>query len=237
MRAFAIPTLIFLAAAASGCAPVPDMADPAERLACPGFSILQPKGDGWFILPLERLNHPAAVMLKESRCARVFAKLLAPKGEPKRIEEAHALVAIAWLIELKGRRFPFGPEGPSEEYLRFVERLLRERFPPRLRPLEWKFSLDGSPGVNCVRYDISIEDRGLAALPSAAFISTMRGLMCPHPDSPRFHVNVVYSQRHLRGESPLPMEEEGEPFLRSLRFTPLGGEFHARAAAPLNKAF
>ncbi|MGI0015029.1 MAG: hypothetical protein ACREBU_16545, partial [Nitrososphaera sp.] len=55
--------------------------------------------------------------------------------------------------------------------------------------------------------------------PGVVFVLAARGLRCVHPRWPRYLVDVSYSQRAHRGQPFAPLEPEGEPFVRSLRFT------------------
>ncbi len=69
--------------------------------------------------------------------------------------------------------------------------------------------------------DFTVEDHGVPYAPDSVFILTGQVYYCLHPDSTKGYVVLKYSQRFLRGENPLPIESEVEPFLKSLSFTPI----------------
>jgi hypothetical protein len=72
-----------------------------------------------------------------------------------------------------------------------------------------------------VRYQKTVEDVGVPQFPSSVFIETDKGFFCIHPRESVFVVNIAYSQRFLKGKTPLDLEEEIEPFFKSLVFTPI----------------
>lgn len=58
-------------------------------------------------------------------------------------------------------------------------------------------------------------------MPGFVFTVSTKGFRVLHPDSPTFIIDLQYSQLYLRGQQPLSLESELEPFFNSLMFTPL----------------
>jgi hypothetical protein len=71
-----------------------------------------------------------------------------------------------------------------------------------------------------VRYDSTVEDRGIPQFPEEVFVLSSHGFICVHPNESAYVVGVEYSQRAPQGETLLPIDAEGESFLESLSFTP-----------------
>jgi len=160
-----------------------------------GFSISSPNSEGWFIL-------------KERGDAEVLFGKPTPKGL------YHTLRAKVSTI--RNRVFL-----STKELKAFVEADF-SNVPSRHRNLNLKTSIESVQGVECVFYDIRMEDQAVPNAPGRVFDMLIMGYYCRHPDVPRSYViNIEYSQRFLQGEDPLPNESERDSFINSLRFTQL----------------
>lgn len=105
------------------------------------------------------------------------------------------------------------------------EDILAEQEPtsPRFRPLEYKISLDNYLGWDCVKYSFTAEDYGVPHFPGTVFILSGEGFFFLHPHHPTIVIHIVSSQRFIRGERPIKIESEVQPFLKSLLFTSIRG--------------
>lgn len=185
--------------------------DPAQRLDFPGVSILPPRGGNWFITP------PVPSGPGATHTVVAFGKKLR-EGPPATPEEAHTIRATVVVSDLREARFE-----DSTAFLGFLERESGERMVGRMvnkrhRLLASELSLDSSPGSTCVKYEQTFEDTGVPRFPGSIFILATRGFRCLHPHWPKYMVDVGYSQRYLRGQRPLSIEAELEPFLKSVVF-------------------
>ena len=79
-------------------------------------------------------------------------------------------------------------------------------------------ALDTATGPFCVRYQTRAEDRGAANAPGQKLQVETVGLSCLHPDKKNLVVDLSYSERGVPLETGAVLREEGEAFLRSLRF-------------------
>lgn len=109
----------------------------------------------------------------------------------------------------------------AEVYLRFVEdEAKRGLTGRRFQQLETRYAIEREgPAPLCMRHETVVEDSQVPRFPGAVFVLAARGLRCVHPHWPRYLVDVSYSQRMHRGQPFVALEPEGEPFVRSLRFT------------------
>jgi hypothetical protein len=206
------PRTLLLAVVGVGCTlggpgliPVTDF---TKRHECQGFLCTTSEGENWFIGPFPIVAIPAE--LGPPLCDVLFVKVLSRITRP---EEAHTIFVLRWIAQVN-----VGFQ-TSEEFLRFVERLIKENSLPRYRLLESNAQLDNSLGSVCVRYERTVEDVGVPQFPSSVFIETDKGFFCIHPRASRFVVTVTYSQRFFKGQRPLSLEQEIEPVFKSLTFT------------------
>ena len=199
---------------APGCAIGPritPVTDPTQRLQFPGFSILPPKGDSWFIV--ESLPTPPNWTLHVALLKKLRETI-------KRPSEFHLIYAFVKTQSLGNVTF-----GNRTELLQYLAQALenenRGNPDPRVRNLESKASLDKYLGWDCIRYEIRWESHNPPAFPGFIFLHTVRGFQFLHPDSSTLVIDISYSERYLRGQQSIPLEAEIEPFLRSLVFTPV----------------
>ncbi len=76
-------------------------------------------------------------------------------------------------------------------------------------------------GRECARVDFVLEDREKLEASGTILLLTGREYYLLHPDTPTVIAKLAYSQRLPKGESPLPIDAEVRPFLKSLVFAPL----------------
>jgi hypothetical protein len=182
-----------------------------KRHECQGFSVLPPRGENWvFISPIPT-KVPILVELGSLLCDFIFVKWL--RDRITRPEEAHTIFVLGRISQIN-----VGFQ-TSEEFLQFVERLIKEKSFPRYRLLESKARLDNSLGAVCVGYERAVEDVVLPQFPGSAFSEADKGFFCIHPRTSRFVVLIVYSETFLKGQRPLSLEQEIEPVFKSLTFT------------------
>lgn len=106
------------------------------------------------------------------------------------------------------------------EFLQYVKGKVEEDFKgARFKPIDIKFSLECYQDKDCVRYDFTVEDHGAPSAPGSVLILTAYGFYLFHPDDPKYIVNISYSQRFPKGDKPLPIEVELEPFFKNLLLT------------------
>lgn len=190
-----------------GCAGFPQLipvTDPTQRLEFEKFSILPPQGENWFkTSPALRKQQGPSVIVS-------FFKLATPPSI------THTVGAVVY-----GGRAPLS-SGSRAERLQKIARVYFEQT-ERNRPVSVNISPDRTLAPDCMRYDGTVEDRGVPRYPGSIFIMDMHGFICLHPDLPDVAFDIQYSQRRLQEEPPLSLEAEGEPFLKSLLFNRVSG--------------
>jgi len=218
--ALKISGLLFaLGLIAAGCADtdpaLTPIRDPTQRLDVPGLSILPPQGDNWF-----RASFPPPPEELETVSLIWFVKKL-QDAPPARPEDARIVFAAVTARDLKGQRF----DTPAQ-FLQFIkgeEKLTGEMVTRRSRLLGHEVVVDESLGATCVRYLRVTEFTGESMqwrFRDALFITASRGFFCLHPDRTRsMTIDVRYDQTYLKGQEPLPLDAEVEPFLKSPMFT------------------
>jgi|CXWL01.1.fsa_nt_gi hypothetical protein len=190
-----------------GCTGGPQLipvTDPTQRLEFGGVSILPPQGDNWFMAPpaLRRQQGPDVIVS--------FMKLASPPSK------THTVVAI-----VRGGRVPISAGSRAELLQKYAQGYLEQT--NRNRPVSVNISPNRTLAPDCVRYDVTVEDRGVPGYPGSLYIVDMHGFACLHPDLPNAVIDIQYSQRRLQEDPPLALEAEGEPFVKSLLFTRLPG--------------
>lgn len=190
-----------------GCAEGPQLipvTDPAQRLEFEGFSILPPQGERWFVASpaLRKQQGPDMIVS--------FLKLATPPSI------THTVVAT-----VRGGRVALSAGSRAELLQKMAQRYSEQT--NRNRPVSVNISPDKTLAPDCVRYDVTAEDREVPRYPGAIYIADVHGFICLHPDLPDAVIDIGYSQRRLQEERPLTLEAEGEPFLKSLLFNKLPG--------------
>lgn len=181
-----------------GCtlgSPTPRLADPAQDLEVRGFTIRAPRGEGWYLV--EHVGNTVH-----------FTKMTDAGG-------AHTILAFAATADS-----PTPIEGRSA-LRRLVESALwRDLENPRFTVRELQVSDVDLGRVPCERVDFMAEDRGVPYAPGQVFVMRGYDLVCPHPAAPRtVLVRIGTSQRYTEGRTPMPIDDELAPFIRSIRFT------------------
>lgn len=190
-----------------GCAGGPQLipvTDPTQRLEFEGFSILPPKGENWFMAPpaLRQQQGPDVIVS--------FLKLATPPSK------THTVAAT-----VRGGRVPFSAGSRAELLQKFAQASFEQT--KRNRPVSVNISPDRILSPDCVRYDATVEDRGVPGYPGSIYILDQHGFICLHPGLPDAAINIQYSQRRLQEEPPLALKTEGEPFVKSFLFKRLPG--------------
>ena len=140
-----------------------------------------------------------------------FLKLAIPPSK------THTVVAT-----VRGGRTRISAGSRSELLQKFAQNIFVQE--GRYRPVSVNIAPDRTLAPDCVRYDWTVEDRGVPGYPGSIFILDMHGFVCLHPDFlPDGVIDISYSQRRLQEEPPLSLEAEGEPFVKSLLFNRLPG--------------
>ncbi len=191
-----------------GCAGGPQLipvTDPTQRLEFEGFSILPPQGDNWFMAPPALRKQQGPFMIVS------FLKLATPPSK------THTVVAT-----VRGGRVSISAGSRADLIQKMALGWYFEQT-DRFRPVSVTIAPDKTLAPDCVRYDGTVEDRGVPGYPGSVFIMDHHGFVCLHPDLPDAVIDIQYSQRRLQGEPPLALEAEGEPFVKSLLFTRLKG--------------
>ena len=207
---------LFLALIVVGCTPrlslIP-VTDFSDRRECLGFSVLPPKGDNWSIGSFPNVAQSAE--LGPRLCSLLFVKMVADNGTPK---GSHTAFALGWISK------PNHVIQTADELLSTVERQMKQDLLPRYRLLQHEAQVDNSLGSTCVRYERMVEDLRVPQFPGSVFIETDKGYECIHPTASTFVVFISYSERFLKGQKPLVLEEEIAPFFKSLLFAPIKTE-------------
>lgn len=195
------------------------VATPTQRYELQGFSFLPPAGENWFIVSPSHPSRLAEVLPTAAQDLFFIKKL---RESPPTRPEDHQTIFASVATTTRFGELSFEPA----EYLRNKAREIEARYTEdtkteQFRPVTIKASTDNSLGTGCVRYNKVVEDHRVRLFPGTVFIMEDHGFLCPHPNFPRFIVNLSYSQRYLRGEQPLPVEKEIAPFFKSLMFTPV----------------
>ncbi len=191
----AIVSLLVGCATTRGLTPV---TDPAQRIEFDGFSILPPRGEGWF-----RLEQPPQVDPNMTVRAYFIKRVTEEVSSPS---ELHRLTAVVRTFNLGDVRH----ESPIE-FLKGVA-----------GGFSGKSFLDKCFGWDCVRYQSTSEDLRNPQFPGYVFVISKEGFVVLHPDSPTLVINVEFRQYYARGLQPLSaeaLEREVEPFQMSLEFT------------------
>jgi virginiamycin B lyase len=114
---------------------------------------------------------------------------------------------------------------PAETGSDLLERLAPEKKETkpgdRFHLLEFRTSWDSSFGADCLRYESTMEDRGVPGYRGAVFVTSEYGVLCAHPDCRWFVIDAEYSRRILRGVPAADFHQEAESFLQSLKFSRL----------------
>ena len=190
-----------------GLSPIPVEGRLKERIQFAGVSFLAPLGDGWIALPLACREPPIAQHYASFGKAK-------PAGSASTSPEAHTLAAQVMALDIGERKFR-----DTTEFKRYwdTQAQVGVQTSPRHRLMASTATVDGTLGPMCVKYKLEIEDSGAPAFPGSVLFLDVTGYRCLHPLSTRYVIDIAYSQRYPKGELPVAMENEADPFLKSLR--------------------
>lgn len=181
------------------------VANPTERHEFYGFSILPPSGDNWFI-DTRHARRGIPVSFNKRFGAGTSAGA-----------EAHSVVALVTADQVD---LPYYSREAVLEHFR--QDMKREWWgEARYKPVSFEGSEDRSLDAVCLRYSVTVEDRGVPGFVGTMFTLSGRGFRCLHPYDPRLVINVGYSQRFRLGKWIKAFDLEVAPFLKSLEFTPV----------------
>jgi len=206
-----------------GCVPSRSMqraeraiSDPARRYEFPGLSVLPPQGPRWVVSPIAPAEPQANIGHVPQSTLLVFSRRFEQSitTDPSSMHRAFVTVAT--------RDLGTHPPNTLQDYLVAEQQRTAQRIGRQLEPagrlLSSKFEVDPTM-PNCLRFEQTVENKGVAEFPGAPFIEQIRGYRCLHPQWPRYVVSVAYDDEHLSGVEPFRIDGEVEPALHSLRLT------------------
>jgi hypothetical protein len=168
--------------------------DPAKQYQMDVFTLLPPKGRDWF-------------EMKRDRRYVYFGKRL--------VSPTHSFIAVALSSPVSET---FENAGAFRDYV--ITQLAENSGDQRNIVVLVATEIDASSGPFCVRYQLKTEDRGAAHAKGKTLLAETIGVSCLHPDQKAIAVDVSYTERGLPAETGTLLRDEGEYFVRSLRFTP-----------------
>lgn len=159
----------------TGCAGPRPITDPTMSLDAPGFSVLPPQEEGWYIW-------------QKSRDSLTLGK----KG--KHIDESYIITVEIKELPEKVRT--------KEDFHDFIDLVLRtmeeqEKWDTRFVTLESKYWPSDERSEPCVRYVKAFEDHGArkGSDRKDPMILMAEGLFCRHPYKKNMAVRIDYSHR------------------------------------------
>lgn len=190
--------------------------NPGARIQIEGFSILPPQGERW-------IEEPFAPPATEGWTYRiVFTKILAqtqPQLGP------HTAIAVVKTFNLPPdfRRRLADKESRRKFLVATSQGLIAsakaeaEAEPSKYRLISITADPDYTLGYDCIRWDMRGELLAVPNFVGRAFLIEVHNYRCLDPTHSMI-VEMFYSQRAPRGINPIDLTNEGEPFLKSLRF-------------------
>ena len=196
----ALASVRLLSVLMNGCASQPPQIpvnNPDERFVFNGFTVLPPEGLGW-----SWVGRPGQD--KSSFFNTTFVK---QDGD-------RTYVARAWLLDAGGR-----DNSDLENLMDWLKTSDMLREGPRQKGITHDLREDHSLGTPCVRYDFDAEDTRPVNRPGMVFDLDGHGFACPHPKNPGVLAQIGYSRRTPKGQPYLAGLNEGERFMKSIKFT------------------
>lgn len=196
---------VLLAALVTGCvsaSPLPPGAapvkQPAQRFDDAGFSVVPPPGSGWYGMRIGGMV--------------TFGKVFSP---------THTFVASIAVFRIKNQY------KTPEDFLHFVDQAKsKSTESSRFTVLASQFAVDAKLGPDCVQYHRRAEDHDSPDAHGKTLTLEVFGIACLHPDDPHRAVDIEYSERSVSGNLTSSVYAEGEAFLSSLQFVPIGKQGH-----------
>jgi hypothetical protein len=168
--------------------------NPDKPYQMDGYLITPPRGNGWF-------------EMKRDRHYVYFGRRLS--------SPTHSFIAVALSAPVAGT---FENVDAFREH---VSRQLAETSgDQRNKIVLVNAETDPAAGPFCIRYQTKTEDRGVANARGRVLFAETFGVSCLHPVRKNIAIDVSYTERGLQTETGTLLRDEGEDFVRSLRFTP-----------------
>ena len=157
-----------------------------------GYSISPPRGSGWF-------------EMQRDRDFVYFGKRL---NSP-----THSFIAVAMSS-------PVGDAFDSVEKFRdhVIRKIAENPDDHRNRVLLAEAEIEPMAGPFCARYHTKTEDRDATDVPGLILFAETFGVSCLHPERRDLAIDISYSERGLPAETGASLLNEGENFVRSLKF-------------------
>jgi hypothetical protein len=170
------------------------IATPGKPYQMEGYEIMPPQGPGWFEMKRERHFVYFGKRLVSPSHSFIIIALSAPVDETFEVPERFRDHVARQLAENPG-------DTRNKITVAAVE-------------------LDPESGPYCVRYQTKAEDRGAANARGRTLLAETFGLSCLHPTEKMLAIDVSYTERGLPSEIGTLLRDEGENFVRSMKFTP-----------------
>ena len=162
--------------------------------ALDGYSVLPPPGKNWFEMGRDKEQV-------------LFGKKIESRTH------AFAATATSGPIDEKFET--------REQFQNYVNKVrVADLGSERYKMLEFSSDFDPAFPAWCVRYRAKTQDRAAPFAIGRALLLEHVGVTCRHPTIPDLVVDVGYSERGRPAEISAELREEGESFMRSLKFTP-----------------
>ncbi len=158
-----------------------------------GYEITAPQGPGWF-------------EMRRDRHFIYFGKRLS--------SPTHSFIAIALLAPVDE---PFETVESFRDHV--VKQLAGNPGDMRSKVNVTAIEVDTTAGPFCVRYQTRTEDRGATNAKGKTLFAETFGLSCLHANRKNPAIDLSYTERGLPGETGTLLRDEGENFIRSLKFT------------------
>ncbi len=184
------------------------------RIELPGFSVSPPRGEYWIEGP--RLPEPDPN--DHGVQSRLHFVRVLPQNSQFGPHTAFAHLSTAFLSEWDRRL----ASANVRDFMRFRMKYMmasdKASAGPEKKIISQHAQLDHSIGYTCFKYDVVLEDRGVKGFPDVPFVSDFHFYECIDP-SLKLIVGLYYGQSvHLEAK-PVDVRQEGEKFLKSLKFT------------------
>ena len=164
-----------------------------------GFSFVPPSGSGWY----EKFGATGITYFKKTNPENLSFYIGAIEGKMRT-----AITDNNNLLEfVKAKKDQWGSDTG------------------RYRNITSKFVVAESVGLFCTNYELSAEDHKAKNLGANKFlILRTKGVFCLHPKNKSHAVDIYYSARHIPAFDYSSFINEGETFMKSLRFISIQGE-------------
>ena len=158
-----------------------------------GYAVAAPPGAGWF-------------EMRRTRDFLYFGKRLS--------SPTHSFIAVALSAPAGG---PYADVGAFR--LHIVSQITENSADQRNKVALAAAEVDPASGPFCVRYQTLSEDRGAVGTRGQSLLTETFGVSCLHPEHNELAIDVSYTERGLPAETGTTLRDEGERFVRSLKFT------------------